>query len=616
MTVNFQNGKTLVASILLIFCAWLFTGKPNNAQHEGQVYATPTAYISHLPFVASPAQLASIPGFIPPNFEMSQYEVPVTLPPCDENALIINPGMALAQIDWQGHDVFCLLAGDYANWGELLIQDVNGTANYPKVLRYYDPANASAAHPVERAAESQSEAVIQQLTLKRSDYWVFDGLTIRNSPVDNLINDSSNNIFNRLLIEKGDASLLRINRESDNNVIQNSVLRNHTDKARHDDQNCILLYTQDWDHVGLEMKNTRIVNNEIYNCNDGIQLKGSLDDRPAFYPGTIIENNDIYITNALYTDCMGNPDPNGACACAENAVDIKATISEEDLANEETWVRLINNRMWGFRNRDDTEDEQGNRLCASISKGTAIVSHFDSRGLVIQGNVILNSARGISGNGAINSNPAVTSHFIVNNLIYNIHDCYDPTKQGLKQFYLQDEGRFSGCADENGDMTDDRGMGLVTTGDENGPQHFGNIHYGNTLIDVGNGEKQSGWWAFIKDADHEYVCNTVLNSFGREYAWHTTNSADKNAYYTSTPYCPESAPCEGTYFINEATVEAAKHAPFTFQAKRWTGPEPVTIPHALHTEETPRFDEDGVCWVDDPSHLWNSATFKKISKYD
>jgi len=351
------------------------------------------------PLMSAPPR---VPGFVPPNFETSPREVPVTLPACDENALIIDASTDLGQIYWHAYDVFCVRAGNYTAWGELLIQDVDGTADQPKVLRYYDPADAAPPHPVERADASGPEAVIQQFQLKRSDYWIFDGLTIRNSPADNRVKDSSNNILNRLLIEGGDAALLHINRDSDNNVVQNSVLRNHSDEALQKDKVCLLLYTQDWDHVGLEIENTHIVNNEIYNCNDGVGLqKGS--NRPAFYPGTIVENNDIYITDQLHTDCMGSRDPHGACACAETAIDIKATIQEEDLANAETWVRLINNRIWGYRHTDKTKDGQDNRLCGSGSWGTAIASHNDARGLVIQGNVIMDSPRGISGAGAMES---------------------------------------------------------------------------------------------------------------------------------------------------------------------------------------------------------------------
>jgi hypothetical protein len=204
------------------------------------------------------------------------------------------------------------------------------------------------------------------------------------------------------------------------------------------------------------------------------------------------------------------------------------------------------------------------------------------------------------------SDPPVTSHFLVNNLVYNIHDCYDPDKQGMKQFYLQDQVRFLGCVDENDEPTSDRGMGLVTTANEAGrPHHYGNIHFGNTLIDVGDRENISGWWAFIWDAKHTYECNAVLNSSGREYSWHETNTADKNAYYDSVPYCPKSAPCEVQYLINEPTVEAARHAPFAFSRKRWTGPEQIAISDALHTFETPQFDEGGLCWIDHSSHPWN-----------
>ncbi len=54
-----------------------------------------------------------VPGFVPPDFETSPHEVPVTLPACDENALIIDASTDLGQIDWHAYDVFCVRAGNY-----------------------------------------------------------------------------------------------------------------------------------------------------------------------------------------------------------------------------------------------------------------------------------------------------------------------------------------------------------------------------------------------------------------------------------------------------------------------------------------------------------------------
>jgi hypothetical protein len=224
---------------------------------------------------------------------------------------------------------------------------------------------------------------------------------------------------------------------------------------------------------------------------------------------------------------------------------------------------------------------------------------------VIQGNVIMDSPKGITVDGIENSDPPVTNHFLVNNLLYNIHDCYKPAKQGMKQFHLQDKGQFLGCVDENDMPTKVKGKGFDTTGNESDPVHYGNTFYGNTVIDVGDRENMSGEWADIRDAGDTYKCNVVLNSPGKEYAWHQTNIADRNGYYYSIPYCPTSAPCEDQYLIEEPTVGAARHAPFTFQWKRWTGPGQITIPNALPTSETPTFDEGGVCSIDNPSHPWN-----------
>ena len=606
-----QNSKTMLSllSLLLLSAYFIYFESQNDSNPAGQPLPAESDYAESDYTVNLPLVFFSsfrVPGFVPPNVESSPYLVPVTLPACDEEALIIDDTSDLGQVDWQAYDVFCLLPGDYTTWGDLLIEDVNGTAVQPKVLRYYDPANANPPHPVVRADSSGQEAVLLQFELKRSNYWIIDGITIRNSPDDNRVSDSSNNIFNRILVEGGDGHLLRIERDSDNNVVQNSVLRNQSAAALQNDQVCLILYTQDWDHIGLEIENTRIIHNEIYDCAAGIALLKAPAERPAYYPGTIVANNDIYISNKLYTDCLGNPDPNGACACAENGIDVKATIQDEDLMSSETWVRIINNNMWGFRHTDDTLDGQGNRMCATGEQGPAIRSHDASQSLVIQGNIIMNSAVGIGGSGAETSDPPLSSHFMVNNLIYNIHDCYDPDKQGLKQFNIQDQGHFVGCFDENDEITRDHGKGFSMSENEDGPKHYGNTHFGNSLIDIGDIVNLSGWWAFILDADHSFVCNTMINAAGKDYfTWHETNLADKNAYYNSVPYCPMSSPCEDQHLIDEPTAEAAMQAPFTFSRMQWTGPALFTIPDAIHTSATPAFDAGAVCWVNDPNHPWN-----------
>lgn len=601
-----KNPKILLPALGFLALLFFFVFTKNFIKVNGAEPLTPLSSSSTLFLPNIVSDTINAPGFVPPDYGIVAHEEKITLPACDENARILNDQTDLNQVNWQANDVFCFQAGDYTSWGEVYIEAVSGTAVQPKVLRYYDPNDATPSHPIDRAGSPDQEAVILQLHLEQANYWLIDGLTIRNSPEENRLTDASFVIFNRILIEGGDAGFIRIVRDSDNNVIQNSVLRNPSPTALKNDEVCILLYTQDWDYVGLEIENTRIINNEIYNCNDGIGLLRDSDNRPSAYPGTLIANNDIYITDALYTDCLGNPNPNGACACAENAIDIKATINEEDLDQSDKWVRLLNNRFWGFRHTDETRDEQGDRICASGSLGRALSSHFDARGLLIQGNIIMDSPIGISGGGAQDSNPPVTSHLLVNNLIYNIHDCYDPDKKGMKQFHFLQQGQFVGCEDENGEPTRDFGKGLSTTKNDDGPKHYGNIHFGNTLVDIGNLENESGWWAYIQDADHTFECNAILNSAGKDYyTSHESNVADKNAYYNSVPYCPMSYPCDGQTMIDRPSAEDSAHISFSFLIKKWSAPEQFTIPYALQTAVTPSFDSDSACWIDDPDHPWN-----------
>ena len=121
----------------------------------------------------------------------------------------------------------------------------------------------------------------------------------------------------------------------------------------------------------------------------------------------MVADNDFYLTPSMYTDCGGIADPNGACACAENAIDVKGTLGVAEPSAED-FVRFTGNRFWGFRPTDKTCGGTG-------SGGDAIVLHLEANHVLIEDNVFFDSHVGIN-----TPNTLPHSLSIINNLFAGI----------------------------------------------------------------------------------------------------------------------------------------------------------------------------------------------------
>ena len=171
------------------------------------------------------------------------------------------------------------------------------------------------------------------------------------------------------------------------------------------------------------IKNTKILNNEFINCNDGIQLvrRNKPSDGKyisANYEGTIINGNDIYITNVIYTNGKGLLDQNGSYAYAENAIDIKAGSD-----NMENPILITNNHLWGYRFSDKTTGARNDH-------GSAIVIHYGVKNLNITNNIIFDSAQAIVAGDSNIFGFSLKDSNISNNILSNCgsyektHDTY------------------------------------------------------------------------------------------------------------------------------------------------------------------------------------------------
>jgi len=217
---------------------------------------------------------------------------------------------------------FLIMPGDYRAWGALNIR-VSGTKTSPRIITYYNPSQNNPYEPqlpVHTSHSSKQHVRLEAFDFVKANYWIINGLTFSGyskktkrgkigGQVNRFAASSNYNIINRCLFEhiiKHNA--IRIE-ASHYNCVQNSIIRHLIGE----------------DQVGIVLKGgnaraigNRIVGNEIYDCNDGIQLTYRNEFAPnGFVSGTIIENNDIYLTSNSYSKRKSG------FACAENAIDIK-----------------------------------------------------------------------------------------------------------------------------------------------------------------------------------------------------------------------------------------------------------------------------------------------------
>ncbi len=314
---------------------------------------------------------------------------------------------------------FLISPGDYRKWGDLR-PAFSGTAKQPYVFRYYDPKSTQpydAPHPVKRKAQGK-EAILERFNLNGVSHWVIHGLTFRGNATERrgeigglyniFASESNHNTLDFCLIEqviKGNG--VRIFNSS-HNTIQRCVIRDKRGVSIADNIGVIVYASE-----GKKARNNRIVDNEIYNVTDGVQLVyhvnvGKNVPITGEVPGTIIDNNDLYITRKLYRQKNGEE-----LACAEDGIDIKVGTNS---IRPEDKVRVTNNRIWGFRTTDKT--------CGGGSHGSGIVIHRNAKNILVENNVIFDVARGISiGRGNVEYETERLSNITVrNNIFYDIQE--------------------------------------------------------------------------------------------------------------------------------------------------------------------------------------------------
>lgn len=307
--------------------------------------------------------------------EPTPYLADIGPPPsCD---YIIDTPAKWSQINSSSYRVFCVAPGDYTSVGKISLT-ANGTADTRRWIRLYDASKPNdTTHPYH--LDFADRAIIRNLYIT-GDYWTIHRMSLdmtggRSDTHLALLNNADHVIFDRVDAKNFPAGITFFNGAS-YGVVQKSTLH---DNVIGYDAAAVQLHSWNYDgnHPVANCQFNRVVSNEIWNVGDGFQSIGGPNSNPEEdYRGTVIYNNDIYLSADRYTNCRNVLDPVGLCGYAENAIDIK---SASDSAAEP--FVIAHNRMWGFRFPDPAKAQFSDH-------GAAAIAHSLTRNLHFKGNIL------------------------------------------------------------------------------------------------------------------------------------------------------------------------------------------------------------------------------------
>jgi hypothetical protein len=273
--------------------------------------------------------------------------------------------------DWDGvfaahpdAEDYLLEPGDYQAWGACVIDRANPPGRR-RLIRFIDTA-------MRPWARTDNEAVTQGFQFTSgAAHWAVHGLTLRGpgTPTCIVRPGAEHIVFDSLLAE--DVDKVHTIRLSGNHcTVQNCVIRRAW-APDHDASGVSVAV------AGVHNAGNRILDNEIYDCGDGVAV--SWDDSDSHHYSLecrdlVVEGNDIYLTELRHVEQPG-PDGPRVYATAENGMDIKTgpRTTEEPL-------RFTRNRIWGYRTPVPGS--------AHASDGAAVTIHRAAQRLLFDGNVI------------------------------------------------------------------------------------------------------------------------------------------------------------------------------------------------------------------------------------
>lgn len=463
-------------------------------------------------------------------------DVDMTPPPCE---VTIQPGD-----DWYATITnnpsarsFCVQCGDHRVFHDFrdlvtLPESISGSVQARRWLRYSCP-NDNGAHPV--LQQPAARAYIPRIRFEGADYWILDRLTLDfdggdiNTGIEFALDSAStNNILNRLLIEDASAHFVRLNQGNADNTLQNSVVRNPVPTMQYEAQ-CV--------EVGSGPR-FRAINNEIYNCQKAISIgNGHID-----HPGLVIENNDLYATPEVYTDCQGNFTPSGSCGLTEDMISLKAGGTAADPA------LVIHNRLWGSRTGDPnvslTANGDGDAMGVGISGNSnspLIEGYPGGDWILFRHNIVWDSGIGLG-----SAFPSAENVSLIGNVFWDMAES-------------QRDPNFPGAINTYGGINQSE-------------------FYFNTFV------AGDAWLKAYGDTyNDDFRCNLIVGSAANVGGLSSGAQVANNAFYATPPFTTESPSSD----IVGSTVAAAQQTEFCFFRKLLTGAEQFCIPNTVPTANSP-----------------------------
>jgi len=329
--------------------------------------------------------------------DKNPYLEPINLPKCDAS----NPEVQFIRknADWKhindkNKRIFCVSPGNYTALkkivGPNMISGIKITSSgTPKKRRYILLNNGNNIHP---AKLKKSQLANYTLELKGASYWVIDraaSFDVNFSHSFILNRNSTHNIFNRMFTQNLFHTMW-IRNGSHYNTIQNSRFDGVSKQGALADLSTINLL--DFGDIEIEIKGTKVINNEFLNTKAIRMAAESLGDKYDYYAkrqhcnyeGTIFDSNTLEFNHAGRTDCKGHYVPNGKCSNAEFGVEMKAGTD-----NGDNPLIITNNKQWGGRPTDPT-------FKTLSGKGGFSTAYLGTKNVYYARNVVFDNTSGIS----------------------------------------------------------------------------------------------------------------------------------------------------------------------------------------------------------------------------
>jgi hypothetical protein len=321
------------------------------------------------------------------------------------------------------------------------------------------------------------------------------------------------------------------------NTVQRNVIRNGNETRGPYDYFGVLVSTAY--QYGEDNDDNAIVDNEIYDWGDGIAVAGYTSGcgGQGEAHGTVIDGNDVYLTDDKHIDCeTGEQSWGGACACAENGIDVKPDPGPDPA----DWTRVTTNRVWGFRPTSDAVACGGSgALGQAITAGNACAGH-----VLVAANRVHDSTIGIEMAG--------NDWIVAGNLVHQIRSLGGPVDA-------------------------------------------------IAILPVPGATDLAVQWNTIAGADNAYDdasdatdtrCNAVVSADGLAGTWSPRGAGhvtERNGLYAAQAH--NFLGPNASY----ATPEESGNGRLCYMRRRWTGPEQVCVDWAATTSASPHAGGDPSC---------------------